>query len=66
MMTTDTEIVDWLTKNLHRLLVSRGRMGVLRFSWGTRDDKGQYHWRTERYETLREAVSAAIGEEQKV
>ena len=58
-MSTDSEIVDWLEKNSHRLLMMRGKMGVMKFRWGLRDDTGQYHWQ-EGHATLREAVAAAI------
>jgi hypothetical protein len=65
MMTTDTEIVDWLEKNANRILVTQVKLGKFRFSWGTRDEGGAYHFRPERYDSLREMVTAAIGEEAK-
>jgi hypothetical protein len=62
-MSTDTEIVDWMEKNAHRLMMHRGRYGVIRFSWAIRSDTGQYHWHDDR-PTLRQAVSEAIAHDQ--
>lgn len=58
-MKTDKEIVDWLEKNSHRLIMHRQHYGKIAFQWAIRDDTGEYHWQ-EAHPTLRETVSAAI------
>jgi hypothetical protein len=63
-MSGDSEIVDWMEKNSHRLVVTRGKFGALKFMWGTRSDGGEYHWHDSEV-TLREAVSAAIAFDRK-
>jgi hypothetical protein len=64
MNITDTEILDWLEKNMNRILVCRGSFGVLRFKWSTRDDTGLYNYHPEKFLTLREAAAAAIAHDQ--
>lgn len=56
----DTEILDWLEKNMNRILVTRGSFGVLRFKWSTRDDTGLYVYHPEKFLSLREAAVSAI------
>lgn len=65
-MSTDTEIVDWLEKNSHRLMMHRaGRpFGEIKFAWAIRDDTGQYHWQ-KHHSDLREVVSEAIAHDNK-
>ncbi len=63
-MKTDAEILDWMEENSHRLLLVRGRMGVKRFRFGSRDGEGHYTWHEPPRPTLREAVSAAIAFDQ--
>ena len=63
-MKTDAEILDWMEKNAHRVLMHRGRSGKIRFQWGIRNDAGEYFWQ-QGGATLREAVSAAIEHDQK-
>lgn len=63
-MSTDTEIVDWLEKNSHRLIMHRRHYGKINFQWAIRDDTGEYHWQ-DAHPTLRETVSAAIAHDQK-
>jgi hypothetical protein len=63
-MKTDTEILDWLEKNSHRLIMHRGQRGKIKFTWAIRDENAQYHWQ-DTHATLRETVSAAIEHDQK-
>jgi hypothetical protein len=59
MMSTDTEIVNWIEKNPHLMMVNRTD-DRWKFTFGLRDEKGRYEWKQRWFDSLREMVSAAI------